>query len=342
MILNRYFLKSIFSYTLTISLIFILIIISSRSIQYLEQASRGEISPEAVFSIVMFRLPEFLELILPLGFFLSIVLTISKFRAENEFVVMEQAGFNLTRVYCLLSFPLLIICSCLFYFSTTLSPNLELRVNTLLQVKSLSDKFNSLTPGEFHKLNDKITIFARGRDKDQLTDIFLNLDNSSINSSINSNNVIVAKKFKVKDGAKSSLDFEEGYSYLKKEDNEFTTIEFSKLSILSDSFASDNKEFNSGKDESASYQVWSLSVCLMTILSVFIAVPISKISPRKGRYSRVLPGLLIFSTYSALLLSYKGSELIDLTAVALVHSLFLILALFLNISFLRSFKWFGS
>ena len=286
----------------------------------------------------MFRLPEFLELILPLGFFLSIVLTISKLRAENEFVVMEQAGFNLTRVYCLLSFPLLIICSCLFYFSTTLSPNLELRVNNLLQVKSLSDKFNSLTPGEFHKLNDKITIFARGRDKDQLTDIFLNLDNSSINS----NNVIVAKKFKVKDGAKSSLDFEEGYSYLKKEDNEFTTIEFSKLSILSDSFASDDKEFNSGKDESGSYQVWSLSVCLMTILSVFIAVPISKISPRKGRYSRVLPGLLIFSTYSALLLSYKGSELIDLTAVALVHSLFLILALFLNISFLRSFKWFGS
>ena len=338
MILNRYFLKSIFSYTLTISLIFILIIISSRSIQYLEQASRGEISPEAVFSIVMFRLPEFLELILPLGFFLSIVLTISKLRAENEFVVMEQAGFNLTRVYCLLSFPLLIICSCLFYFSTTLSPNLELRVNNLLQVKSLSDKFNSLTPGEFHKLNDKITIFARGRDKDQLTDIFLNLDNSSINS----NNVIVAKKFKVKDGAKNSLDFEEGYSYLKKEDNEFTIIEFSKLSILSDSFASDDKEFNSGKDESASYQVWSLSVCLMTILSVFIAVPISKISPRKGRYSRVLPGLLIFSTYSALLLSYKGSELIDLTAVALVHSLFLILALFLNISFLRSFKWFGS
>ena len=208
----------------------------------------------------------------------------------------------------------------------------------MLQVKSLSDKFNSLTPGEFHKLNDKITIFARGRDKDQLTDIFLNLDNSSINS----NNVIVAKKFKVKDGAKSSLDFEEGYSYLKKEDNEFTTIEFSKLSILSDSFASDDKEFNSGKDESGSYQVWSLSVCLMTILSVFIAVPISKISPRKGRYSRVLPGLLIFSAYSALLLSYKGSELIDLTAVALVHSLFLILALFLNISFLRSFKWFGS
>ena len=73
MILNRYFLKAIFSYTATISVIFILIIVSSRSIQYLEQASRGEINPEVVFSIVFMRIPEFLELILPLSFFMSIV-----------------------------------------------------------------------------------------------------------------------------------------------------------------------------------------------------------------------------------------------------------------------------
>ena len=65
MILYRYFLNTIFSYTATISLIFILVIVSSRSIQYLEQAARGEINAEIVFSVVLFRLPEFLELILP-------------------------------------------------------------------------------------------------------------------------------------------------------------------------------------------------------------------------------------------------------------------------------------
>ena len=94
MILNRYFLKSIFSYTLSISLIFILLIVSSRTIQYLEQASRGEINAEVVFTVVLLRLPEFLELILPLGFFLSIVLTIGRLRADSEFVIMEKAGLS--------------------------------------------------------------------------------------------------------------------------------------------------------------------------------------------------------------------------------------------------------
>ncbi|MDB3881009.1 LptF/LptG family permease, partial [Gammaproteobacteria bacterium] len=142
-----------------------MIIVSSRSIQYLEQASRGEISPEIVFSIVLLRLPEFLELILPLGFFLSIILSISKFRAESEFVIMEQSGFSLARVYYLLTIPALIICTMLVYFSTVLSPSFELRVSNLLEVRTLEERFKSLTPGKFHKLNDEILLFAKGKDK---------------------------------------------------------------------------------------------------------------------------------------------------------------------------------
>ena len=94
MILNRYFLKTIFSYTASVSVIFLLIIVSSRSIQYLDQAARGEINPEVVFWIILFRLPEFGQIILPLSFFIGIVLTLGKLRSESEFVVMQQNGFS--------------------------------------------------------------------------------------------------------------------------------------------------------------------------------------------------------------------------------------------------------
>ena len=76
-----------------------MLIVSSRTIQYLEQASRGEINAEVVFTVVLLRLPEFLELILPLGFFLSIVLTIGRLRADSEFVIMEQAGLSALKTY---------------------------------------------------------------------------------------------------------------------------------------------------------------------------------------------------------------------------------------------------
>ena len=117
MILNRYFLKTIFSYTASVSVIFLLIIVSSRSIQYLDQAARGEINPEVVFWIILFRLPEFGQIILPLSFFLGIVLTLGKLRSESEFVVMQQNGFSLKRLHTLLIASSTLICVVIFSLS---------------------------------------------------------------------------------------------------------------------------------------------------------------------------------------------------------------------------------
>ena len=78
MILTRYLIKDIFSHTASVSLVFLFIIISSRSIQYLEQAARGEINPEMVFWIMIFRIPEFIELLIPFSFFLSIILVMGR------------------------------------------------------------------------------------------------------------------------------------------------------------------------------------------------------------------------------------------------------------------------
>ena len=324
MILNRYFLKSIFSYTLTISLIFILIIVSSRSIQYLEQAARGEINPEIVFSIILFRIPEFLELILPLGFFLSIILTLGKFRAESEFVIMEQSGFNITKVYSLLCLPLSLIIILLFYFSSTLNPDLNAKANNLLSVKSLEDTYKSLTPGKFHKLNEEVLLFAKSKDKKGLTQIFFRIKDEE------NEQILVANRFNLNELTQDSLLFEEGSVYFRNENKDLSLIEFERFKL--NNVILINKPFVSGDPpkKMESIILWSISLCIMTALSIFIAVPISKTSPRKGRYVRVLPGLLIFSLYSGFLMSLKGSEVDNISSLILIHMIFFVLSIFLN------------
>ena len=94
MILQRYLLKDIFSHTGAVGLVFLLVILASRSIQYLEQVSRGELSLELVFWVILFRLPEFLELIIPFSFFLSIVLVIGRLCSDNEMIILEQNGYS--------------------------------------------------------------------------------------------------------------------------------------------------------------------------------------------------------------------------------------------------------
>ena len=98
MILQRYLLKDIFSHTGAVGLVFLLVILASRSIQYLEQVSRGELSLELVFWVVLFRLPEFLELIIPFSFFLSMVLVIGRLCSDNEMIILEQNGYSNSRL----------------------------------------------------------------------------------------------------------------------------------------------------------------------------------------------------------------------------------------------------
>ena len=76
--------------------------------------------------------------------------------------------------------------------------------------------------------------------------------------------------------------------------------------------------------------IWSISLVMLIFISVFIALPISTINPRKGRYSRVLPALLLFSIYIGLLLSFKGEEESNMFSFSVIHIIFLLAALFLN------------
>ena len=331
MILNRYFLKTIFSYTVAISVIFILIIVSSRTIQYLEQASRGEINAEIVFSIVLFRLPEFLELILPLSFFLSIVLTMGKFKSESEYVIMEQSGFSIFRVYSLLLVPALLIAMLLFSFSQFINPSLDLKIKNLLEVKSEEDRLKALSPGEFHKLGESYLIYAKEKKDNGLKDIFLIVKDSKDQS----NSVLVAKDFNLLDSDRRDLNFSNGFSYILEEPDELFSLEFENLIIKNNLTSNkiDNENFK--EIDLTSSLIWSSSISLLTLLSVFIALPMSERKPRNGRYSRVLPSLLIFSLYIGLLLSFKGSEVESLNSILLVHLIFLAISLFLN---LRTYK----
>ena len=326
MILNRYFLKTIFSYTATISLIFVLIIVSSRSIQYLEQASRGEINPEIVFSVVLLRLPEFLELILPLSFFLSFVLTLGRLRSDSEFVIMEQNGFSLVKVYSLLLIPASLISILLIYFSLILSPSLDQKVKDLLEVKTLEDSFNALTPGEFHKLDDSYLLFAQGRQENFLSDIFL----VERKSNSKDKKVLVAKKFMAPLPESSDLIFQSGFSYSEGENNQLISVGFRSMLLAGDRdlIAKDNS-FSKQKDFSGSL-IWSCSISLMVLITMFLALPMSQNLPRKGRYSKVLPSLLIFSIYAGLLLTFRGEEVINLTYLIFLHLFFLIVAFYLN------------
>ena len=167
MILNRYLVNNVFSYTLGLSSIFLLIIVSSRSIQYFEQVAKGEIPAEIVFLVILYRTPEFLELILPLSFFTAVILCLGKFSSTNELTVFKQNGFTENRLVILLFLPALFITSLTFLIAFWITPNLEEKADHLLDSRSSIDIFYSYKPKEFYGINENLYLYAKEKDNNQ-------------------------------------------------------------------------------------------------------------------------------------------------------------------------------
>ena len=147
---------------------------------------------------------------------------------------------------------------------------------------------------------------------------------------------IVTEELSANRSGNGDLNFGKGFSYSKEEPDEIFSVKFDNLKLKADFMSKNKGEVNFKLKDSVNPLLWSSSISFMTLLSIFMAVPLSERSPRKGRYSKILPSLLIFSAYLGILLTFKGTESSNLISILLVHLLFLVFSILLNLYMLRT------
>ena len=93
-ILSKSLNVEVFKSTVGILLIIFFLVVSSRFVGYFEQASEGLIDPNLIFKVVFLRFPDFITLLLPLSFFLGIVITVSRLYADREIYGYFSGGLS--------------------------------------------------------------------------------------------------------------------------------------------------------------------------------------------------------------------------------------------------------
>ena len=88
--LNMEVLKS----SCSILLIFFLLVVGSRVVGYFEQAAEGYIDPAIIMNVVALRFPDFITLLIPLSFFLGVLITVSRLYAEREIYGFFSVGLS--------------------------------------------------------------------------------------------------------------------------------------------------------------------------------------------------------------------------------------------------------
>lgn len=170
LIVFRYLAREVFITLAAVSTVLLVIIMSGRFIKYLAQAAQGLLDPGVLFLIMGYRIPGFLQLILPLGLFLGILLAYGRLYLESEMTVLTATGMSQSRLLGYTLIPALLIAVLSGLLSFSLTPMGVREVAAILQDQDALTEFDTLVPGRFQSMKDGARVtytedLANGREE---------------------------------------------------------------------------------------------------------------------------------------------------------------------------------
>ncbi|MNN33706.1 Lipopolysaccharide export system permease protein LptF [compost metagenome] len=208
-------------------------------------------------------------------------------------------------------------------------------------------EFDTLVPGRFQTLRDgsRVTYTEQlSEDRGQLAGVFISEKRVSEDKSKDHGiSVLVAEKGRqeIHPDGNRYLILENGYRYDGNPGQaDYRTIQYDTYGVLlpkpevsediTDREAIPTSElFKSDALRERAELQWRLSLPLLVFVVALMAVPLSRVNPRQGRFLKLLPAILLYMAYLTMLIAArgaleKGKLPIDL-GLWWVHGLFLLI-----------------
>lgn len=323
MIIFRYLAREVISTMLAVSVVLLMIIFSARFVKYLAEAAAGKIDAGVLLTLMAYKSLGFLELILPLGLFIGILLSYGRLYLESEMTVLSACGMSNRR---LLSYTMMIaslVAAMVGFLAMYLGPQGVRAAETLLAEQRNRTDFETLKPARFNQLDSgKGVSYAESisKDKQRLNKVFIAemaFDSETGNPTIltaASGETVVDTEF-----GKKFLLLRDGKRYLGRPgDADYEVVEFKEYyqSLPEPDFDIAPRNETDGlstialiKDPSPEARAaleWRFSLPVLVMVVGFLAVPLSRTDPRRGRYGKLLPAILVYIIYLVCLNSARG------------------------------------
>ena len=174
MILRRYMTQQVASTTALVLGFLVVMMLGGRLIRYFGIAAEGNLDISLLFTIIGYNLPYFLELILPLAFFIALMLVFGRLYVDQEMAVINASGVSRGKLGRLMT-PLILV---LFVGEAALSivgkPWGVRSSESVWQQQALTSAFDLIRPKQFISSgNYHLYVGSLSDDKKQLQDVIL-------------------------------------------------------------------------------------------------------------------------------------------------------------------------
>lgn len=358
MILRRYITTQVASTTALVLGFLVVMLLGGRLIRYFGMAAEGGLGVNVLFSLIGYNLPFFLELILPLSFFIALMLVFGRLYSDHEMAVINSSGISRGRLARMLA-PLVIVLMVFEgWIALVAKPWGMERATNIWTEQSMTQVFDLIRPREFISSGDyHLYVGEVGARRESLQDVIvvqMNTKKGLIQAPKSENyneldkadaaaleqipdeyksqkdSLIFAKsatQVATTDGS-IQLDLHQGRRYeVDPMSQRYSQIGFERYRITLAAGAMPDAQAmriegistpslygiiagdvaRENINEAYAELGYRLSLPWLILLAVMLAVPLSYVRPRQGRWLKLIPAIFIYVASVLAVISLKDS-----------------------------------
>ncbi|NNC55297.1 MAG: LPS export ABC transporter permease LptF [Pseudomonadales bacterium] len=308
--LDRYLLREILYTLLAVTGVLLFILLSNQFARVLGEAAAGRLPRDAVLQLMGLTSLQYLTILVPVSLFLAAMLAFGRLYKDSEMSAIMACGVGPARLYRPLMAVAILAIAALSWLSLDLAPWSAETAHILRKNAQRDAELGSLEAGRFRSAAGGSTVFYAESvtDDGMMANVFIQRQSGD------EVQVAVAERGQlVKDRSQPYFVLRNGRRYEGVPGSSaFRIIEFREhgipIELAPPDLVSDDAELlptmallgSSRLADQAELQ-WRLSVPISALMLALLALPLSRTSPRQGRYGKLAVAVLVYIVYANLL-----------------------------------------
>ena len=315
-ILGRYILREVVTSWIVVTGVLLLILVANQVAAVLERAAVSQYPQGVVLELIYLGVLQYLSLILPFGLLLGIVLAFGRLYHDSEMAAALACGVGPGSLYAPVIGLGVLAAAGLAGLTLILAPQATVQALTVRNAAERAGRFAPLEPGVFRDFGGGSSVVYAEHVKPDGT-----LENVFIERRFGPRVEVAVARRAVHtvspEGTTQTIRLYDGERFEGIPGSAaFRTMRFRELTnpvrvppakgAVADLEALPTAALvASGKPRLEAELAWRIALPVMCIVLTVLAVPLSRLEPRQGRYARVWLALVVYVVYSNLISAGK-------------------------------------
>ena len=313
---QRYVLREVVQTWLAVTGVLVAILVSNQLSRVLGQAADNQYGRHVVFDLIALGAIMNLSVIVPVGLLLAVVLTLGRLYHDSEMAALQACGFAPARLLVPLFCFASVIAVGLGWLVFVQVPQADSQVQLLRQSALKEAQFGQLDAGRFRSFSGGDAVFYAERVDQEgvLHNVFVQRESAGrievaladtatySKAALNGMHLVTLFNGRRYEGVPGREDFR----VIEFREHGIPIATPSDVAGTRDPDTKPTRELLGSHDPSDVAQLqFRTSTPLMALVLTLIAVPLSRLRPRQGRYTHVGFAIVVYFVYSNLLSAAK-------------------------------------